>query len=107
MSLASSQYSLGNSRLRRIRDTKREDITFMAFQVWVMSMSVIALLNESIPHIVSAFITHVLATTWSGFQIYNTHQFKEAYLQATDTPDRCNGVDVLPSYWSQRNAAEV
>jgi len=32
----------------------------MAFQVWVMGMTIIALLNESIPHLIAAFFTHDL-----------------------------------------------
>ena len=35
----------------RLRYTKREDITFIAFQSWVLGMSLVALLNESIPHV--------------------------------------------------------
>jgi hypothetical protein len=34
----------------RLRNTKREDIAFIAFQLWVLGMSLVALLNESIPH---------------------------------------------------------
>jgi hypothetical protein len=34
----------------RLRNTKREDFTFLAFQIWVLGMSLVALLNESIPH---------------------------------------------------------
>jgi hypothetical protein len=38
------------SRPLRLRYTKREDIAFLAFQFWVLGMSLVALLNESIPH---------------------------------------------------------
>ena len=98
--------ALGYSCPRRIHNTKREDVTFMAFQIWVMGMSVIALMNESIPHIFVVLITHVLATTWSGFQISNTRQFNQSFQQTTLKADSCN-INLLPSYWSQRNAAEV
>ena len=33
-----------------VENTKREDITFIAFQIWLLGMSLVALLNESIPH---------------------------------------------------------
>jgi len=78
----------------------------MAFQVWVMGMTIIALLNESIPHLIAAFLTHILATTWSGFQIYSTYQFRKEFQQATSKAESCD-TNVLPDYWSQRNAAEV
>ena len=42
----------------RLRNTKREDIAFIAFQLWVLGMSLVALLNESIPHMyVCVYIT--------------------------------------------------
>ena len=34
----------------RVKNTKREDIVFICFQIWVLGMSIVALLNESIPH---------------------------------------------------------
>ena len=34
----------------RVENTKREDIAFIAFQIWLLGMSLVALLNESIPH---------------------------------------------------------
>jgi len=78
----------------------------MAFQIWVMGMSVIALMSESIPHLFAVLVTHVLATTWSGFQIYNTREFREDFQEKTLQADSCNA-NLLPSYWSQRGAAEV
>ena len=76
----------------------------MGFRIWVMDMTITALLNES--HLIAAFLTHILATTWSGFQIYNTYQFRKEFQQATSKTESCD-TNVLPNYWSQRNAAEV
>jgi hypothetical protein len=46
--------------VRSIHNTKREDVTFLAFQTWVLGMqSLVALLNESIPHTLAA-LTHLL-----------------------------------------------
>ena len=59
-----------------IHNTKREDVTFLAFQTWVLGMSLVALLNESIPHTLAALLTHLLATAWSVYQIFNTRTFQ-------------------------------
>ncbi|KAJ7169468.1 hypothetical protein C8R46DRAFT_897285 [Mycena filopes] len=90
-------------------NTKREDIVFIAFQFWVLGMSLVALLNESIPHIIASLLTHVLATGWSGFQISHTASFKKNFEQFI-TKGACNGDKVpslLPDYWNQRSAAEI
>ncbi|KAK7694292.1 hypothetical protein QCA50_001474 [Cerrena zonata] len=85
--------------------TKREDITFILFQVWVLGMSLVAILNESIPHIFASLFTHIVATAWGGFQIWHTGQFRENFLKLTvNGPCHTN---LLPSYWKGRAHAEI
>lgn len=88
-------------------NTKREDIVFIAFQFWVLGMSAVALLNESIPHIIASLLTHVLATGWSGFQISHTATFRRDFNHYI-TDGACAGVpSLLPNYWHQRANAEI
>ncbi|CAK5265266.1 unnamed protein product [Mycena citricolor] len=88
-------------------DTKREDIVFIAFQFWVLGMSMVALLNESIPHIIASLTTHILATFWSGFQIWHTAFFRQRFDKVI-THGACNGVpSLLPNYWQARAGAEI
>ncbi|KAJ7275458.1 hypothetical protein B0H12DRAFT_1207933 [Mycena haematopus] len=88
-------------------NTKREDIVFIAFQFWVLGMSAVALLNESIPHIIASLLTHMLATAWSGFQISNTANFRADFNHYI-TEGACAGVPpLLPNYWQQRAYAEI
>jgi len=86
-------------------DTKREDIVFIAFQFWVLGMSVVALLNESIPHIFASLLTHMLATGWSAYQLVHTASFKATFARVI-TGGACNGISLLPGYWTQRANAE-
>lgn len=90
-----------------IHNTKREDVTFLAFQVWVLGMSIVALLNESIPHTLAALLTHLLATAWSVYQLFNTRSFQSEFVRSTIDSGRCGGVNLLPGYWSQRRGAEI
>jgi len=83
-------------------NTKREDIVFISFQFWVLGMSLVALLNESIPHILASLLTHVLATGWSGFQISHTANFRHNF-DTYITQGACAGVpSLLPTYWGDR-----
>ncbi|KAH9912239.1 uncharacterized protein BXZ73DRAFT_107524 [Epithele typhae] len=97
-------YSL-NWPLDIVENTKREDIAFIAFQFWLLGMSLVALLNESIPHIVASLLTHILATAWGGFQIANTETFHRKFTTLT-TQGAC-GVNLLPNYWRDRSNAEI
>ncbi|KDQ54861.1 hypothetical protein JAAARDRAFT_37975 [Jaapia argillacea MUCL 33604] len=89
-----------------LEDTKREDITFIAFQFWVLGMSVVALLNESIPHIIASLLTHALATAWGSFQIAQTADFRQDFNRLT-VYGACNHEQLLPTYWKARGDAEI
>ncbi|KAJ8084390.1 hypothetical protein PM082_003159 [Marasmius tenuissimus] len=88
-----------------LANTKREDVVFIAFQIWVLGMSIVAILNESIPHIAASLLTHVLATGWSGFQIAHTAKFRANYNQVVTT-GACAGKNLLPNYWGARSIVE-
>jgi len=94
-----------NWPVEQLDNTKREDVAFILFQFWLLAMSLVALLNESIPHIVASLLTHILATAWGGFQIWSTADFREDFNGLTST-GAC-GVDLLPNYWSERSNAEI
>jgi len=89
-----------------LEQTKREDLAFIMFQFWLLGMSLVALLNESIPHIIVSLLMHILATAWAGFQIADTAQFKSQFSDMT-TESACNGVNLLPNYWQDRADAEI
>lgn len=91
-----------------LNNTKREDIIFIAFHFWVLGMSVVALLNESIPHILASLLTHVLATSWAGFQLTQTAQFHDQFSRLT-VNGACSPINLLkfPDYWLQRRYAEI
>ncbi|KAI0067923.1 hypothetical protein BV25DRAFT_1876789 [Artomyces pyxidatus] len=94
-----------NWPVQSLDNTKREDIAFVAFQVWLLGISVVALLNESIPHIVASLLTHLSATAWGGFQVYATNAFHNDFKRLT-TNGACQ-VNLLPNYWSSRAHAEI
>jgi hypothetical protein len=90
----------------RIQNTKREDIVFIAFQIWVLGMSVVAILNESIPHILASLLTHVMATAWAAFQITHTANFRSSF-ERVITNGACAGASAfLPGFWQARARAE-
>lgn len=87
-------------------NTKREDMVFIAFQFWVLGMSTVALLNESIPHILASLVTHLMATAWAGFQISHTAHFRSDFNRVI-THGACKNVSLLPHYWDARGKAEI
>lgn len=94
-----------NWPVQLLHNTKREDITFIAFQFWVLGMSIVALLNESIPHIIASLVTHMSATAWAGFQIWSTSAFHDDFRRIA-TNGACQ-INLLPTYWKDRANAEI
>ncbi|KAG7099581.1 hypothetical protein E1B28_001411 [Marasmius oreades] len=86
-------------------NTKREDVVFIAFQIWVLGMSIVAILNESIPHIVASLLTHLLATGWSGFQINHTASFRHDFTRFI-SQGACAEKYLSPNFWTQRVVVE-
>lgn len=95
-----------NYPVQILQQTEREDLTFIAFQIWVLGMSIVAVLNESVPHTIATLLTHMLATGWAGYQIFNTAQFHGDFSRLS-TNGACNPINLLPSYWKSRFAAEI
>jgi hypothetical protein len=47
----------------------KEDFTYVAFEIWLVLMAIVAVLNESIPHMIASLAAQVLATVWNGYHI--------------------------------------
>jgi len=90
----------------QLHNTQREDLAFIGFQVWVLGMSFVALLNESIPHVAASLLTHLMATGWAANQIFATQKFRSDFNRVI-TNGACNGVFLLPNYWEKRGTAEI
>jgi len=95
-----------NWPVSELHNTKREDLVFIGFQFWVLGMSIVALLNESIPHIAASLLTHLMATGWAVNQITTTQRFRSDFSRVI-TNGACSGVMLLPNFWESRGTAEM
>jgi hypothetical protein len=57
-------------------------------------------------HIIAAFITHVMMTAWTIFQVLETMSFHDGFLSIT-MHGACNGINLLPNYWEAREQIEL
>ncbi|THH15700.1 hypothetical protein EW146_g4813 [Bondarzewia mesenterica] len=83
------------------RDAKREDLATIFFQVWLLIMSMTAVLTDSIPHLAAALASHVLATAWAGFNVHSYNKIRNEYMEFIVT-GACNNIDVLGKWWDGR-----
>jgi hypothetical protein len=54
---------------------------------------------------IAAVLTHLSATAWGGFQIYDTNTFHGDFKRLT-TDGVCQA-NLLPQYWTDRGRAEI
>ncbi|KAJ7279025.1 hypothetical protein C8J57DRAFT_152354 [Mycena rebaudengoi] len=89
-----------------LTDAKREDLTILAYQLWLISMSVVTLLNESLPHLFAGLAARVLGTAWAGFRVQGSINLYSTYLHVVKSGP-CRGFDPLNSWWDESEAHEI
>lgn len=60
-------------------DEKREDIASIFFHFWTLSMAMVTILNESLPHLAATLVAHILGTAWAGFRIHSAENLKQRF----------------------------
>ncbi|KAF7421030.1 hypothetical protein PC9H_011550 [Pleurotus ostreatus] len=90
-----------------LNNARREDLSFIFIQFWLFSVSVVAIMYESIPHTLSVLFARALATGWSGYALWRTkHNSKvfETLFIRDNTPCR---IDLWDGWSQARVDAEI
>ncbi|KAF7297186.1 hypothetical protein MIND_00951700 [Mycena indigotica] len=83
-----------------LTDARREDLVILAYQLWLLSMSMMTLLNESLPHLFAALAARALSLGWAGFRLSGNMNLYHAY-EHVIAVGKCNGFDPMGDWWSQ------
>ncbi|KAK0213533.1 hypothetical protein IW262DRAFT_312833 [Armillaria fumosa] len=78
-----------------LRNNEREDLALVFIQFWLFVMSVIAMLYDSVPHIVAGFCARTLLTAWSAYVLWRTHSKKSVYQELVGNSDTPCSVDLF------------
>ncbi|KZT24929.1 hypothetical protein NEOLEDRAFT_1134125 [Neolentinus lepideus HHB14362 ss-1] len=90
-----------------INNSRREDLALLISQFWLFSISYFGLMHDSIPHILAAISTRVLATGWSAYSIWRTTNIKERFQHLIiDTETPCHR-QLFPTYFSTRISFQI
>ncbi|KAG5725084.1 hypothetical protein E4T56_gene10278 [Termitomyces sp. T112] len=52
-----------------LNNERREDIVILCFNIWLLSMAVVTILNESLPHLGASLSGHVFGTGWAAYRL--------------------------------------
>jgi len=92
---------------QNIRNFNNEDLSLLVLQFWLFIISALAVSNESIAHLWTAFMTRVLMTAWSAYSIWRTGNFKAIFWRLyADEGTPCHA-DLFSKYLFTRWSYEV
>ncbi|KAF7373391.1 hypothetical protein MSAN_00548700 [Mycena sanguinolenta] len=83
-----------------LADASREDFGTLLYHIWLLTLSVVTLLNESLPHLFAGLAARALATAWAGFRVRGNSNLLETYYHVIDA-GKCDGFDPLGTWWNQ------
>ncbi|KAG6908705.1 hypothetical protein DXG01_003638 [Tephrocybe rancida] len=88
-----------------LQDEKREDIVTLFFNIWLLSLAIVTILNESLPHLGASLVGHTLGTAWAAFRIGSHERLQHRY-EDIIVHNTCE-FDFLESWWDSRRAHTV
>ncbi|KAJ3823546.1 hypothetical protein F5878DRAFT_607554 [Lentinula raphanica] len=71
---------------QHFQNNKREEIAFMFLQFWLFVLSVIAMIHDSVPHVLTVFTTRILLTAWSIYSLWRTEWQQSVFQTMIETP---------------------
>lgn len=83
------------------RNNAAEDIATICFQFWLLIVSLLAVLQDSIPHLAVCIASHLLDVGWAGFRIKSTIALRQEYYTYI-VDGACEGEDMLGDWWDKR-----
>lgn len=92
---------------QRLTNFQREDITFVALQFWLFGISVFAVANDSVPHILSVVITRILVTAWSIYAVWRAKYDEATFTELLASPGTPCSLDVFTPYFAKRLPIQI
>lgn len=90
-----------------MRNSKREDLTFVLLQFWLFAISVIAIMYDSVPHTLAVLMTRGLITSWSVYAVWRTKDIEERFKEMVFQDGTPCSVDLFPDYFPLRVSYEI
>jgi hypothetical protein len=92
---------------QHFQNNRREDIAFVALQFWLFGMTIIAMLNDSVPHVLTVLITRVTLTAWAIYALWRTEWQQAVFGQMIETPGTACSLALFSQYFSTRVMYEI
>uniref|UniRef100_A0A8H8CFA3 Uncharacterized protein n=1 Tax=Psilocybe cubensis TaxID=181762 RepID=A0A8H8CFA3_PSICU len=85
-----------------LANLRREDIAWICLQFWLLAISFLAILNDSVPHILSVLMTRFISTAWSSYSVWRGQAFSANFQELIGDPGTPCSLDIFQSFWGSR-----
>jgi len=92
---------------QHLYNSKREDIAFALLQFWLFMISVMAMMYDSVPHVLTVFITRITLTAWSIYALWRTNWQASVFNEMIETPGSPCSIAIFGQYFSTRILYEI
>jgi len=86
---------------------RREDISWLFLQFWLLATSFIAILNGSVPHTLAVLMTRALAAGWSMYAFWRGSYFRRNLQELIGDHGTPCSLDVFSDFWAIRRGYET
>lgn len=92
---------------QHLQNNRREDLVFLAIQFWLMVLSLIAMMYDSVPHVLTVFGTRVLLTAWSVYVVWRTGYQQVLFKTLIENPGTPCSVEMFGEYFQTRISYDI
>jgi len=90
-----------------LQNFRREDISWICLQFWLLAISFLAILNDSVPHTLAVLMTRTISTAWAMYAVWRGPYFSGHFQELLADPGTPCSLDIFSSFWSKRLGFEI
>ncbi|TFK17461.1 hypothetical protein FA15DRAFT_676058 [Coprinopsis marcescibilis] len=91
----------------RVAESRREELSTVAVHFWLFAVSVIAIVNDSLPHLLTVIITRTLVTGWGSFAVWRSERDTKVFVELLEKPGTPCSLNLFSDYFSKRLTFQI
>ncbi|KAL0570124.1 hypothetical protein V5O48_011840, partial [Marasmius crinis-equi] len=89
------------------QNARREDIAFVILQFWLFGIAMMAMIRDSVPHILAGLGTRIILTAWSAYALWRSPHYHHVYTNLIEKPGTPCSAEIFTGYFDARAKFEV
>lgn len=90
-----------------LNNARREDIALICLQFWLFAISVIAVVNDSVPHLLTVLFTRTFVTGWSAYTVWRSFRDQAMLEEVFMNPGTPCSIDLFSAYFKRRIPLQI